>query len=74
MGGARQLLGLFADATRVQALGNTALYVLLSIVITVPIALLIALLLYFPRLKGKGHRRVLLFATYVIPTIAIVII
>jgi ABC-type polysaccharide transport system permease subunit len=27
--------GLFTDATRVQALGNTALYVLLSIVITV---------------------------------------
>ena len=66
--------GLFADATRVQALGNTALYVVLSIVITVPIALLIALLLYFPRLKGKGVVRVLLFATYVIPTIAIVII
>jgi len=66
--------GLFADATRVQALANTGAYVLLSIIITVPIALLIALLLYFPKLKGKGVVRVLLFATYVIPTIAIVII
>lgn len=66
--------GLFADATRVQALANTSAYVLLSIIITVPIALLIALLLYFPKLKGKGVVRVLLFATYVIPTIAIVII
>lgn len=66
--------GVFADSTRVQALGNTAMYVVLSIVITVPFALLIALLLYFPKLKGKGIVRTLLFATYVIPTIAIVII
>lgn len=63
----------FADSARVQALGNTALYVLGSVLITIPLALLIALLLYFPKLKGKGLVRVLLFATYVIPTIAIVI-
>lgn len=66
--------GLLKDSTRVQAIGNTALYVVLSIVITIPVALLISLLLYFPKLKGKGIVRVLLFATYVIPTIAIVII
>lgn len=66
--------GLFADGTRVQALANTGVYVLLSILLTIPLALLIALLLYFPKLKGKGVVRVLLFATYVIPTIAIVII
>lgn len=66
--------GLLSDTTRVQAIGNTALYVLLSIVFTIPLALLIALLLYFPKLKGKGIVRVALFATYVIPTIAIVII
>jgi multiple sugar transport system permease protein len=35
---------------------------------------LISLLLYFPRLRGKGLVRTLLFATYVIPTIAIVIV
>jgi multiple sugar transport system permease protein len=65
---------LFADPSRVQAIVNTAVYVGLSILITIPLALLIALLLYFPRLKGKGLVRVLLFGTYVIPTIAIVII
>ena len=65
---------LFADPSRVQAIVNTAVYVGLSILITIPLALLVALLLYFPRLKGKGVVRVILFATYVIPTIAIVII
>lgn len=65
---------LFADSSRVQAIGNTVSYVALSALITIPLALLIALLLYFPRLKGKGLVRTILFATYVIPTIAIVII
>lgn len=63
----------FADGARVQAIWNTVLYVGASMLITIPLALLIALLLYFPKLKGKGFVRVLLFATYVIPTIAIVI-
>jgi ABC-type sugar transport system permease subunit len=65
---------LFADSSRVQAIGNTVSYVALSALITIPLALLIALLLYFPKLKGKGLVRTILFATYVIPTIAIVII
>ncbi|WP_022883532.1 carbohydrate ABC transporter permease [Glaciibacter superstes] len=65
---------LFDDSNRIQAMGNTAIYVVLSIVITVPLGLLIAMLLYFPKLKGKGLVRVILFSTYVIPTIAIVII
>lgn len=65
---------LFADSSRVQAIWNTIGYVGLSALITIPLAFLIALLLYFPKLKGKGLVRVILFATYVIPTIAIVII
>lgn len=65
---------LLSDSARVQALGNTAVYVLLSVLITVPVAFLIAMLLYFPRLRGRNVVRVILFATYVIPTIAIVII
>ncbi|MFD6054067.1 carbohydrate ABC transporter permease [Agromyces sp. NPDC060279] len=65
---------LFADSARVQAIWNTVAYVGLSALITVPLALLVALLLYFPKIKGKGVVRVILFATYVIPTIAIVII
>lgn len=62
------------DSNRVQALGNTFLYVVFSAVISVPLALLVAMLLFFPKLKGQGVVRVILFATYVIPTIAIVII
>lgn len=65
---------LLGDASRMQAITNTGIYVGLSVLITIPLALLIALLLYFPKLKGKGVVRTLLFATYVIPTIAIVII
>jgi len=65
---------LLGDASRMQAIANTGIYVGLSVLITIPLALLIALLLYFPKLKGKGIVRTLLFATYVIPTIAIVII
>src|SRR5690606_23576381 len=40
----------------------------------VPLAGLVAMLLYFPKLKGAGVVRVILFATYVIPTIAVVIV
>ncbi|MCG7418562.1 MULTISPECIES: carbohydrate ABC transporter permease [Microbacterium] len=65
---------LLSDSARVQAIANTGVYVLLSVVITVPLAFLIAMLLYFPRLRGRNIVRVILFATYVIPTIAIVII
>jgi multiple sugar transport system permease protein len=65
---------LFTDSARVEALWNTVVYVGLSIVVTVPLAVLISLLLYFPRIRGKGVVRTLLFATYVIPTIAIVIV
>jgi len=65
---------LFADSSRVQAVWNTAVYVGLSALITVPLALLVAMLLYFPKLRGSGLVRVILFGTYVIPTIAIVII
>jgi len=65
---------LFDDSNRMQAIGNTAVYVFLSVVITIPLGLLIAMLLYFPKLKGQSLVRVILFSTYVIPTVAIVII
>lgn len=65
---------LLSDSARVEAIVNTVVYVSLSAIITVPLAMLVACLLYFPKLKGKNIVRVLLFATYVIPTIAIVII
>lgn len=62
------------DATHREALANTFTYVGLSLLITLPLALLIAMLLFFPPLRGKSMVRVALFATYVIPTVAIVII
>ena len=61
------------DSSRLQAAQNTLIYVGVSLVITLPLAVLIAMLLYFPKLHGKGALRTILFATYVIPTIAIVI-
>lgn len=64
----------FTNSTHVASILNTAVYVGLSALITVPLALLIALLLYFPHLRGRSVVRVILFTTYVIPTVAIVII
>ncbi|HEY0119577.1 MAG TPA: sugar ABC transporter permease [Cellulomonas sp.] len=65
---------LLADPARVQAIENTVVYVGLSALVTIPLAVLVSLLLYFPRVRGKAVVRTLLFSTYVIPTIAIVIV
>jgi ABC-type sugar transport system permease subunit len=62
-----------SDPNRLNAGANTLVYVGLSLLITLPLAVAIAMLLYFPQLRGKSLIRTLLFATYVIPTIAIVI-
>ncbi|MBN9177492.1 MAG: sugar ABC transporter permease [Microbacterium sp.] len=72
--GLRNYEALLANTTRLQAIWNTVAYVVLSVVFTVPLAALVAMLLYFPKLKGAGFVRVALFATYVIPTIAVVIV
>ncbi|MEU6998053.1 sugar ABC transporter permease [Nonomuraea sp. NPDC046570] len=57
-----------------QALGNTAIYVALVLVVTVPLSLALGMLLYFPRVAGKGVARAVLFSTYVVPTVAIAIV
>jgi ABC-type sugar transport system permease subunit len=62
------------DSTHLTAFRNTVVYVALSAAITIPLAVLLALLLYFPKLRGRGLVRVILFATYVVPTVAIVIV
>lgn len=72
--GLRNYEALRANTTRLQAIWNTVAYVVLSVAFTVPLAALVAMLLYFPKLKGAGLVRVALFATYVIPTIAVVIV
>lgn len=64
----------FTDPVHRQALVNTAIYVGLSLLITLPVAFLLALLVYAPKLRGSSLLRVILFSTYVIPTVAIVII
>ena len=61
-------------STHLTAFRNTVVYVVLSAAITIPLAVLLALLLYFPKLRGRGVVRVILFATYVVPTVAIVIV
>lgn len=72
--GLRNYEALVGNTTRLQAIWNTIAYVALSVLFTVPLAALVAMLLYFPKLKGAGLVRVALFATYVIPTIAVVIV
>jgi multiple sugar transport system permease protein len=71
LGNYRDLLhdGSFHTAVR-----NTIVYVLVAVGITVPLSLLLGMLLYFPRVGGRGLVRTVLFSTYVVPTVAIAII
>jgi multiple sugar transport system permease protein len=71
LGNYRELLH---DGNFHSALRNTLVYVLLAVGIAVPLSLLLGLLLYFPRVGGRGIVRTALFATYVIPTVAIAIV
>jgi len=66
--------GLVHDGEFHTALRNTLVYVGLAVVIAVPLSLVLGLLLYFPRIGGQGVVRTALFATYVIPTVAIAIV
>jgi multiple sugar transport system permease protein len=72
--GLQNFSDVFASPTHRQAFINTGIYVLLSLVITLPLALVIAMLVYTPRLRGSAVLRTILFAAYVIPTVAIVIV
>jgi multiple sugar transport system permease protein len=72
--GLRNFEDIFASPTHRQAFVNTGIYVLLSLVITLPLAMVIAMLVYTPRLRGSALLRTILFAAYVIPTVAIVIV
>jgi ABC-type sugar transport system permease subunit len=56
------------------ALRNTLVYVALAVGISLPLSLLLALLLFYPRVGGRGVVRTALFATYVVPTVAIAIV
>lgn len=67
----RDVLG---DRTFTQAVTNTAVYTLLSVVLIVPLALGVGMLLNSPRLRGRTVLRAMMFATYMIPTVAVAII
>lgn len=60
--------------THLQAFWNTFVYAGLSVLILVPLSFLVGSLLYFPKLKGSGALRVILFSTYVLPTAAVALI
>src|SRR5699024_4998394 len=45
---------LLNSPARIQAVTNTVVYVVLSAAITIPLALLISLILYFPKIRLKG--------------------
>ena len=72
--GLKNFQDVFASPTHQQAFINTGIYVVVSLVITVPLALVIGMLVYTPRLRGSALLRTVLFAAYVIPTVAIVIV
>ena len=72
--GIKNFHDVFASPTHRQAFINTGIYVLLSLAVTLPLALVIAMLVYTPRLRGSALLRTILFAAYVIPTVAIVIV
>jgi multiple sugar transport system permease protein len=65
---------LLHDAGFHTAVRNTVVYVVLTVGITVPLSLVLGMLLYFPRVAGRGVVRTVLFTTYVIPTVAIALI
>jgi multiple sugar transport system permease protein len=62
------------DRTFRQALVNTGVYTVLSVALLVPLALGVGLLLNSAVLRGRTALRTVLFATYMIPTVAVAII
>lgn len=53
---------------------RTLVYTVLVAVVTVPLAFVLATLLYFPNVRGRHLVRTILFATYVVPTVAVAIV
>jgi multiple sugar transport system permease protein len=65
---------IFNDPTFRSSLYVTLIYVVLVVGITVPLAVLLGMLLYFPKVRGKALTRTVLFANYVIPTLAVAMV
>ncbi|RCG26781.1 sugar ABC transporter permease [Sphaerisporangium album] len=65
---------LLADRDFFTALRNTLVYVVLVVAVTLPLAVALGMLLYFPKSAAKGVARAVLFSTYVVPTVATAIV
>jgi multiple sugar transport system permease protein len=63
-----------ADPTFRQAMLNTFIYATLSIALILPLSVLFGILLYRPPIRGKTVLRSILFATYMVPTVAVAIV
>ena len=63
-----------ADPTFQQALLNTVVYSGLSVATILPLSLFFGIFLYRSTVRGKTLLRSLLFATYMVPTVAVAII
>ncbi|WP_409271523.1 carbohydrate ABC transporter permease [Neobacillus sp. SCS-31] len=72
--GAENYAKVIAQPTFKKAISNTFLYSALNLVIMIPLAVLIALLLYHFRAKGNTVARTLLFLPYIIPPVAVAIV
>lgn len=57
-----------------QALWNTAVYTLLSVVMILPLSVALALLVYQKRVAGGETLRAILFSTYMVPMIAVALV
>ena len=72
--GLRNYTELWRGGTFPATLLRTLVYTLLVAVVTVPLAFALATLLYFPTVRGRHLVRTILFATYVVPTVAVAIV
>jgi multiple sugar transport system permease protein len=57
-----------------QALVNTFVYAAVSIALIVPLSIFFGLFLYRPPIRGRTFLRTVLFATYMVPTVAVAIV
>jgi multiple sugar transport system permease protein len=62
------------DASFVRALGNTVGFAAAFAVIALPLSLVLAVLIHQGRIRGSGVVLSVLFATYVVPTVAVALL
>jgi multiple sugar transport system permease protein len=66
--------GIWASPDFRSSLVVTGIYVAVVVGVTVPLAVLLGMLLYFPKVRGRSFVRTVLFSTYVIPTLAVAMV